>query len=294
MGPLSGGRIHGTYFEVSLSGKETPSAEKEARLFFLRQRIAAGQIAVSGLNGRLKISFYSASPAPVRKTQLSFEKHPVPGLRLSHRRLGPQDWRDRWQKYFHLRNVGRRFTVVPERQSERFRERRRLPLYLDPEGAFGTGFHETTRFTLILMERFEGHFESFLDLGCGSGILSAAAGRLGARHIQAVEKHGPSLATARNNLRLNGVRAKRLFHGDLKNFRPGRRFDLVCANLLSSVLLENRCRIAGWVKRGGYLVVSGLLRKESREFAPAFAGAELRLQAGRHGRKWSALLFVRR
>lgn len=293
MGPLSGARRSDTYFEVSLSGKESPSAEENARRFFLSKKIPARQLARSGLVGRFRMSYYARTRADGEILRRAFERLPVKGLRFSLRRLGPRDWRDRWQKYFHVRNLGNRFTVVPWREKMKFKRGRRIPLYLDPEGAFGTGFHETTRLTLGLMERLAGRFDTFLDLGTGTGILGVAAGRLGARGIQAVEKHGPSLKTARKNFRLNGIRADRCFYGGLEKFRAGRRFDLVCANLISSTLLAHRARISGWVKKGKYLAVSGLLRKEKERFLDLFARGTLRLLEERAGRKWTAFLFRR-
>lgn len=133
-------------------------------------------------------------------------------------------------------------------------------LVVEPGLAFGTGTHESTRLCLAaLAERARaGPLGDVLDVGAGSGILSAAAALLGARRVVAVEIDPEALPVALRHRDLNHV-AIRLLQGD--GARPVRAgaFDLVLANISAPLLIERARELAAAMRGGGHLVLSGLL-----------------------------------
>jgi len=167
---------------------------------------------------------------------------------------------------------------------------------LDPGLSFGTGHHATTSFCLREVVRFCAHGGgSFLDMGTGSGILAIAAAKLGANPIEAFDFDPDSVRVARENARRNRVAARlKLAQADLTQLphQPARRFDLVCANLISNLLVRERKRIVARVAVGGMLVLAGILQTEFEPVRAAFEAEGLRLVRQRQEKEWTSGAFV--
>jgi ribosomal protein L11 methyltransferase len=200
----------------------------------------------------------------------------------------PDDWDERWKRfYFPVLVAGRIYVRPPwEQPAQRGGVHE---VVIDPGGAFGTGTHPTTRMCLELMletERSRGH--SFVDLGCGSGVLAIAAAKLGFEPVLGIDADRAAIDEADRNARANYVQIE-LRHMSLRG-DPAPVADVAAANLTAPLL---RAVAADWAARGerpGALVASGLLREEADGVAAAFAEAGLserrRLVAG----DWAAFL----
>ena len=137
---------------------------------------------------------------------------------------------------------------------------------------------------------------SFLDIGTGSGILAIAAAKLGYAPVEAFDFDPDAVRVARENARKNGVEARLVpTRGDITRLplRPARQFDLVCANLISNLLIAERRRIVNRLKPGGRLVLAGILAVEFTEVERAFADLQLRLCASRAENEWKSGAFCR-
>ena len=130
-----------------------------------------------------------------------------------------EDWINNWKQYFKPIPVGEKLLIRPIWEED-FDPRGRAVLNLEPGLAFGTGTHETTRLCMELIEKYLPEGADFLDMGCGSGILSVAALLLGARSAVGVDIDPLAVKTAVENARLNGVEG---------------RFTGVCGNLAEKV-----------------------------------------------------------
>jgi len=144
------------------------------------------------------------------------------------------------------------------------------------------------------MEGLEGRFPRFLDLGTGTGILSILARHLGAGPIQGTDLDPGSVKTARFNIRQNRVRGAVMSRDDLAHPKLRGHFDLVAANMISKILLENRAQILRFVKPGGWLAVTGISTGNFPGFLKAFGGAPLRRVRVIRGRSWGAVLYQRK
>jgi ribosomal protein L11 methyltransferase len=164
---------------------------------------------------------------------------------------------------------------------------------IDPGRAFGTGAHATTRLCLeLLLELAPDDLGkpkgSFLDLGCGSGVLAIAAARLGWAPVLALDIDRAAVDATRENAERNAVEVEvRRF--DLRS-EPTPAAGTVTANLLGPLLLE-------WARRAPELperlIASGLLAQEGDRVAAAFAAGGLAERARRAGGEWIALLLER-
>ncbi len=179
--------------------------------------------------------------------------------RFSYRAVDEQDWAESWKAFFWPQKVGERIVVKPSWRDYDLRPGE-IVIEIDPGMAFGTGTHPTTVLCLRLIEKWLQPGASFLDIGTGSGILMAAAAKLGARRLCGGDCDGMAVRIAAENLRRNGVRQDRVFlaQGSLASaFRGG--FDLVCANILTHVILELLEDVPRLLTPGGLFTSSGII-----------------------------------
>ena len=175
-----------------------------------------------------------------------------------------EDWEREWRRGLAPRKVSRRIVVKPSWTSwEPTGEE--VTLQIDPQMAFGTGEHATTRGCLRLLDdRIRGG-ERVLDIGSGSAILSIAAARLGAAEVIAVDFDEDANLNARENIAANGVEDRiRLLEtlADPEMLRGLGPFDLILANILSGVIIPLLPSLEMALAPGGGLIVSGILRGE--------------------------------
>jgi len=211
------------------------------------------------------------------------------------RRVKREDWAESWKRHFHPIKIGRTLLVKPSWSPLR-PTRNQVVVTLDPGLSFGTGQHPTTEFCLteVVRVRQAGTAQSFLDIGTGSGILAIAAAKLGYGPVKAFDFDPQSVAVARENAAVNGVAgAVQLSKGDVLKLPAdtGKQYDLVCANLISNVLLEARAQIVRRVKPGGTLVLAGILATEFGLIEEAFAKSGLKRVASQVKKEWCSGSF---
>jgi ribosomal protein L11 methyltransferase len=204
-----------------------------------------------------------------------------------------EEWRDVWKQFFRATRVGRRFVVRPSWDPGEAPPGEYV-VDLDPGRAFGTGAHPSTRLVIRFVEELRERRPSlgaFLDLGCGSGILSIVAARLwpDARGL-AVDLDPEATACSGENFDRNGVRSVARGTGGLEA-APG-RYDLVMANIQADVLAQLAPQLPAHVAAGGALVLSGLLTNQAHEVTEAYQAVGLRLEQRYDEGEWAAVLLV--
>ncbi len=216
------------------------------------------------------------------------------GLRIDP--LRKEDWAESWKKHFRPAKIGRKLFIRPGWSNERAPEGRRM-IRIDPGMSFGTGLHATTKACLLFLEDIadERPHGSFFDAGCGSGILSIAAVRLGFGAVGACDMDPSAVACTKENIRKNDICADRIdvFQADIRRFELENGFDAVCANILSGILLEAGKNITRIVKPGGFLVLAGILKNEYDNLSSAFQNLGFREIRKIAAEEWQAGLFLR-
>jgi ribosomal protein L11 methyltransferase len=173
----------------------------------------------------------------------------------------------------------------------------RKTIVIPAGAAFGTGEHATTASCLRLLcdvAGMPGGKWELLDLGTGSGILAIAASKLGAARVQGWDFDKDAVRIARENVRANGSPNVVLKTADVMRPFPPRRWDVVCANLYSGVLIRASARIAKAVRPGGHLILSGILREQEAACSRAFERRGLEMQRRVRSGKWVAILLKRK
>jgi ribosomal protein L11 methyltransferase len=217
------------------------------------------------------------------------------GERITVAKVKREDWAESWKKHFKPFEVRRLLLIKPSWSKKRPRKNQTVVI-LDPGLSFGTGQHPTTSFCLgeIVRGRKIGKDQSFLDIGTGSGILAIAAAKLGYQPVHAFDFDPESVRVSRENARVNDVTGKiKIKRGDVARLElePRRSFDLVCANLISNLLIAERKKIVAQVNPGGTLVLAGILGAEFSEVETAFADLGWKLSRSKTGKEWRSGSF---
>lgn len=215
----------------------------------------------------------------------AFGLRPVGSLRV--RPVSDGGWTDAWKAHYVPQRVGR-IVVVPSWLDEPLRDGE-VGITLDPGMAFGTGLHPTTRGCLLLLQELDPMPPWALDVGCGSGILSLAALRLGAERAVGLDTDRLAVQATHANAERNGL-------GDRVTATVGTlpemgaaRYGLILANLVAAVLVELAPRLAAHLGPGGILLASGIIEPRAAEVVGAMEAAGLRVEDRRDDGEWVSL-----
>jgi len=213
----------------------------------------------------------------------------------------PRDWLKRFsrgQKTEPVR-IGKRLIVL---RPQKDREASSFPynLIIPLGAAFGTGEHATTAMSLRMLEKLTRRWRpgwSIIDLGTGSGILTLAACLLGARRVIGIDNDPVAISTAKENARLNRIRAVQFRVSDVRRWRSpsksflrrsgyGDRVDIIIANLFSELLIEilPKLKVARW------MILSGILRNQESDVTHALMRHKIDILQVRRRGKWVAIL----
>ena len=174
----------------------------------------------------------------------------------------------------------------------------RTILEIDPASSFGTGQHNTTQLCLELIEKNLRDGDRVLDLGCGSGILSIAAILLGAEEVTAVDISQNSVETAKENASKNNISEEKYtaYCGDIISNEKlvekiGGGFDLIAANIVADVLIAMSPLFEKFVKKGGTLILSGIITERADEVVEAVKSKGYTMLELREKDGWAAVAF---
>lgn len=215
--------------------------------------------------------------------------------KVEFRELKRENWAESWKRHFKPLSIGGTLLLKPSWSPRKAKPGQRV-IVLDPGLSFGTGHHATTSFCLREIVRFcQRGGGSFLDIGTGSGILAIAAAKLGAKPIEAFDFDPEAVRVARENTNRNCVAGKLLLsRKDVTRIphRARKQFDLVCANLISNLLMQECERIISRVTPTGTLVLAGILQKEFEQVQNCFEARGLKLVRRRDEKEWASGAFV--
>jgi len=269
----------------------------------LRPLVAEGLVALGGSAAQEEGELMSTHLPPPQAgdvdrilrqaRQLAEEVMPGSASEVEAEWVPDEDWARLWRRGIEPRRVTDRIVVRPT-WAEYDAEPGDVMLVIDPQMAFGTGEHATTRGCLRLLDRALRPGDRVLDVGSGSGILAIAAARLGASEVIAVEADADANLNARENLALNGVERQVRLEDDVADAELIARLgtvDLILANILSSVIRPLLPAFRTALRPGGRLIVSGILQEESGDVLADAGEAGFRVIAVDEEEEWwSALL----
>ena len=258
----------------------------------------------SRMRGRSRITFYllagDAGFAKLAEVRMALQtlkesRSDCGSLLLTLENIQDADWENSWKQYYKPLEIGERLLVVPQWENAGSTER--VTVTLDPGLTFGTGNHATTRLCLTALERAVHGGERVLDLGCGSGILSIAALRLGAASALAVDIDEQCLTVARDNAALNqtgpdtfSVRIGNVLTDEDFRASLGGGYDLVLANIVADVIIGLAPLVSSFLREGGRFLCSGIIDQRTEEVAQALREAGLTILERHESEGWAAFV----
>ena len=238
----------------------------------------------------LKFAFEEFKKALARSLNLDAD------LQIEISKKQNKDWLDEYKKGVAPVAVGK-FYVRPS-WCERSQDSALIDLLIDPALAFGSGHHESTNMCLALLSELARAGMSALDVGCGSGILSIAMKKLGAK-VSACDTDEQAVAATQQNAEKNGVQIDKIWLGSVSSLNERGssaaaqpQFDLVVANIIADVILILSADLKKALKPGGKLVLSGILEKYKDRIEQAFS--DLNFVQMKKQNEWLSFVYERK
>jgi len=234
---------------------------------------------------------------------------PLPAA--SYKEIADQNWMEAWKQHYKPILIGTRLVILPAWMDSP--DPHRIAIKIDPGMAFGTGTHPTTQLCLELMEKYFDDRQwtidhqspivygplSVIDIGCGSGILSIAAIKLGASSALGVDIDSGSIDNARENAHTNSIGAELILSvGSVKEILddqfPFRKAPFVVANILAPVIIRLfDAGLAELIEDHGTILLSGILQEQAQNVVEAAQAKGLRMNEQKQMGDWIALAMSR-
>jgi ribosomal protein L11 methyltransferase len=262
--------------------------------------------------GPITVRAYLPADEHLAETRLNLEQalfylgmiEPLPEPTYKH--IADQNWMEKWKSHYQPVSIGKYLEIMPSWTEPQI-DLLRIPIKINPGMAFGTGSHPSTQLVLAMVEDVVRDFHDLrelgqlnvIDVGCGSGILSIAALKLGASRALGVDVDDNAIANSRDNAHLNEVEERFQFGiGSVKEIREG-KFSytfapLVMVNILAPVIIRLFDEGLGeLVSPDGILILSGILVEQADRVVEAASAHGFKLKDKRQLTDWAALAVSR-
>lgn len=194
------------------------------------------------------------------------------------------DWINNWKQYFKQFYVDD-ILIIPSWEQVKEEDKDRMIIHIDPGTAFGTGMHETTQLCIRQLKKYVTPDTVLLDVGTGSGILSIAALKLGAKHAVGTDLDPCAISAVEENKEANGIAVEdfQMLLGNIIDDREIQeqvgyeKYDIVAANILADVLVPLTPVICNQLKKGGIYITSGIIREKEETVKQSVTEAGLEL-----------------
>ena len=213
---------------------------------------------------------------------------------VTERLIKDKNWQNEWKKHFKPIKIGKRFVVRPSWfDKEPITDE--ITIWIDPDMAFGTGHHPSTKMCLAEIENRANEDTVVLDLGCGSGILSVAAALVGSPKVIGIDIDSMAVTAANNNSLKNNVSEQLIiYQGSLPDSRiTVDSFDIAVANISAKVLVDVAPHLVKAIRKDGTIIASGLLSENQDVVQKAIAMAGGKNISSRKEDGWSTLIATK-
>lgn len=195
-----------------------------------------------------------------------------------------RDWINNWKEFFHTFRVSDKMIIKPKWESiDNFSDYKKddIVISIDPGTAFGTGSHDTTKLCILAIEKYIRKDMEILDVGCGSGILSIAGIKYGAKHAFGIDIDKYALPCTFDNRNINNISEKQfeaicgnlLTDENLQNSIGDNYYDIAVANILADVIIPLSAEIPRHIKPGGLFISSGIINTAAENVRQAIISA---------------------
>ena len=208
-----------------------------------------------------------------------------------------KDWINNWKTFFKPFRAADNIVIKPTWETYEKENEDDILIEIDPGIAFGTGSHETTKLCIQALDKYVKKGDSVLDVGCGSGILSIAALKLGAAHATAIDIDEVAVKVAAENMEVNHIPASQytLYDGDLitnsfLKVKAGTGHDIVVANILADVIIPLTGVIRPHLKKDGLYITSGIINTKEDEVREALIANGFEILGVEYMKEWCCFI----
>ena len=204
------------------------------------------------------------------------------------RKFENKNWNEEWEKSIKPIDINNKIVIHTSwNSSEIENPEDKILIQIDPKMAFGTGHNETTRLVLELMQEFlNGNESSLLDYGCGTGILAIAGIKLGVDSAIAIDIDLEAIDNAREYTKANEAESKITFYQSNISEIEEDEFDIICANIISSVIKDNIDYMKSKLNKNGKLFLSGILIEEEAQIVDMLKTNDFLVKKILHKAEW--------
>ena len=204
------------------------------------------------------------------------------------------DWAANWKEFFRPQKVGKNFLIYPSWEQPESVTPNSVLIQLDPGQAFGTGQHESTQLCLELLETTNIQNMRVADVGCGSGILSIAAAKLGAGEVQACDIDPLAVESTTKNTKINNVNDKIVISlGGAQDLFTQAPFDLIFANIIAEALLRIGEDLYALMGDSSQMIWSGIVRQRIGKIEKYLYNNGLKIQKKQLMGEWFSYLITK-
>lgn len=204
------------------------------------------------------------------------------------REVMEQDWANNWKQYYKPLKIGKHVVIKPSWE-EYNEEPQDIVVKLDPGMAFGTGSHETTGMCITLLQDYVKIGSTVFDLGCGSGILSIVASKLGASMVTGIDIDQVAVEVSSENVQLNGVQNITIIQGNLLDKIHGKA-DVIVANIIADAIIGLCPKISDYLKSDGVFISSGIILEREEDVKQALLSNGFNIIRTERQGEWAAIV----
>ena len=209
-----------------------------------------------------------------------------PSIDFIEKEIDNSNWEDEWKKTYKSFNIGDRILIKPSWEEEVDTDK--IVIEIEPKMAFGSGTHETTSLCMEYVEDKDLSGMDILDIGCGSGILSILAKKLGAKNVLACDIDPIAVSSTIDNAKINGVDLQAKESNLFANVEG--EYDLIFANILAEILVEMIGQSKEYIKKSGILVLSGIINEKADMVKEALVENAYEILDQREKGEWTLLV----
>lgn len=204
-------------------------------------------------------------------------------------RIEKRNWNEEWEKSYEPIIVDDRCLI--RAHFHQIEKKYPYEIIITPKMSFGTGHHQTTYLMIKNQMAVDHQGKTVMDAGCGTGILSIMASKLGAKRVEAFDIDDWSVVNGRENIELNQCEHINLRQGKISDLTFDGSFDIILANINKNTLLQELPQYAAYLNDNGLLLLSGFLQPDEGELIARASDYQLQPMSRDSRENWACLLL---